>query len=632
MLITNPDLINSCRVCRSPNQDGDYECLYENSGEHEDGLQLSEAGLLYENLLDISLTKGDIYPQFLCNSCDLQMKLFKKLKDKAYKTLEYLQNLYEEQLNSNKLKTEQKDEKTAQDNGQETVESAEEYGSLANEYVKITCEYQDKTPRQDFALNTVSEYDKTSIEELHENIENEYPETQTSEYQESINSEYTNNENEFQYLEQNYQQQSEIEQESALYPTEDFSKTLDQKNAETNAAPLNLQTLTEQLKLDIEQPTITDIKYRFSAEEITENLNNSQETIPQIRLDLEPIMDKSDYVTEIYELLDDESKQETLNESNSNSVEYDIYTEEKPEETSSTYSDIEYVIEEEMCDDEGESLENVIELKSTNRVKRRRLNNINRKKNVDGGGKKREYKCVPCQLEFKNLQEHKKHRTEVHDNKYPCSICGRELKSLPSLHQHMKIHNEQPAYQCNICQKTFNQKAHYLYHMNRHNNIRNFKCTECEKTFIAKTDLKVHMRTHTGHRPYVCNICGKSYLMMEHLKTHLLTHTEQNFQCDICNHKFATHKTLRMHVRTIHEDEPRFKCSFCSKPFRRKHHLEYHLKLHQKNVKFLDSHYEMVDVDDPDAVINTDTEYNADDLVDQELVDDPGFIALNDDI
>ncbi|XP_037827216.1 zinc finger protein 583-like [Lucilia sericata] len=588
MLITNPDLINSCRVCRSPNQDGDYECLYQNSGQHEDGLQLSEAGLLYENLLDISLTKGDAYPQFLCNSCDLQMKLFKKLKDKAYKTLEYLQNLYEEQLNSNKLKTEQKDEEMPQDNGQEPVESAEEYSSLANEYVKITSEYQENA-REDYALITANEYEKTSIEEFPDNVVNEYQETssleypanQSSDYQESVNSEYPNNENEFHYLGENSQQQTEIDQET----------------------PLNIQTLAEQLKLDIEQPTITDIKYRFSAEEITENPNSSQETIPQIRLDLEPIIDKTDYVTEIYELLDDESKQETLNESNGNTVEYDIYTEEKPEETSSVYSDVEYVIEEEMCDDEGESLENVIELKGTNRGERK-LNNTNRRKNAE--------RVEP----------------KYHDNKYPCSICARELKSLPSLHQHMKIHNEQPAYQCNICQKTFNQKAHYLYHMNRHNNIRNFKCTECDKTFIAKTDLKVHMRTHTGDRPYVCNICGKDYLMMEHLKTHLLTHTEQYFQCDICNHKFATHKTLRMHVRTIHEDEPRFKCSFCSKPFRRKHHLEYHLKLHQKNVKFLDSHYEMVDVDDPDAVINTDTDYNADELVDQELVDDPGFIAL----
>lgn len=53
MLISNPDLINSCRVCRSPNQDGDYECLYQTPIAHEESPMLTEAGILYENLLDV---------------------------------------------------------------------------------------------------------------------------------------------------------------------------------------------------------------------------------------------------------------------------------------------------------------------------------------------------------------------------------------------------------------------------------------------------------------------------------------------------------------------------------------------------------------------------------------------------
>ncbi|XP_065363937.1 zinc finger protein 37-like [Calliphora vicina] len=671
MLISNPDLINSCRVCRSPNQDGDYECLYQTPTAHEERPMLSEAGILYENLFDISVNIGEYYPQFLCNSCDLQMKLFKKLKDKAYKTLKYLQNLYEEQISNAKEDDEQEELQTeaayeqealqnCEDNETDVLETLEEYDSLENRYQEseaseyqqnATSEYQEKLANE-YQEETAEVYHESQTNEYQESLKTElvneyleetaevYHESQTNEYQESLKTEYPANASD-EYLEMklttlNSLRDEQIQQESlytqgnshteeqiqqeTLYTQEDPNHTIATAVGDSQESAINIVSRRNQFKVEI-NPTITDLKYRFSTEENTENSN---ENIPQIRLDLEPVIDKSDYVTEIYELLEDENKVENYMEHNENVVEYDIYTEENTHSSSTEYSDIEYVIEEEMCDMQDE--ENKVEVKKSNPVKRRRPNNVSKRRKIGGATKRREYKCEPCQLEFENLQEQKLHRTEVHDEKYPCSVCPKELKSLPALHQHMKLHNEQPAFQCEICQKTFNQKAHYQYHMNVHNNVRNFKCSECEKSFITKTDLKVHMRSHNGHRPYVCNICGKDYLMMEHLKTHLLTHTDQYFQCDICNHKFSTHKTLRLHVKSIHVDEPRFKCTFCSKPFRRKHHLEYHMKLHQKNVTFLDSRYEMID--DPDACVISETGYNSDDIVDQELVDDPGFIAL----
>lgn len=56
MLLTNPNLLNSCRVCRSPNQDGDHVSLYKNFNKTEETKpELSEAGVLYENLLDVRI-------------------------------------------------------------------------------------------------------------------------------------------------------------------------------------------------------------------------------------------------------------------------------------------------------------------------------------------------------------------------------------------------------------------------------------------------------------------------------------------------------------------------------------------------------------------------------------------------
>ncbi|KAM7346570.1 uncharacterized protein ACRADG_006446 [Cochliomyia hominivorax] len=614
MIIPNPDLVNSCRVCRSPNQDGDYECLYQKTNKREELPQLSEAGILYENLLNISLNNCAIYPQFLCNSCDLQMKLFKKLKDKAYKTWEYLQNIYDVQQDFN----------VKEINEQETLD--------------ILQEFEEEQKQQENASLTNGNLDIN----------------ETGVYQEYATNEYeVNDGDKEEYNTKEYEATDEYEEkESETYKQDKISikkpQTLQQQENNNDGNITNIDatpycdvnSLMEEHfntshKLELE-PKITELKFHYTTIEVPENDNNSQVT-PQIRLDLEPVIDKNDYVTEIYELLEEDGVSDNTMENKEHNMEYELQYADNKTETSSIITDVEYIIEEAIDEENNEdeireTVGNKLEIENV--VKKRKLNNDGRKKRTstpqmtNSISRKRIYNCEICQVEFNNLQEHKKHRTEVHNEKFPCGICGKELKTLTSLYLHKKIHSEEPEHQCEICQKTFNQKAHYQYHMKLHNNERNFKCTECEKAFITKTDLKIHQRSHTGQRPYVCNICNKDYLMMEHLKAHLLTHTEQEFQCDICKHKFATHKTLRQHVKTIHEDDPRFKCHFCGKPFRRKHHLQYHLKLHQRNVKLLDESFillpndngEEAEVEDPD------------DLPESDIIVDSGFIALNDDV
>lgn len=392
---------------------------------------------------------GDYYPQFLCNSCDLQMKLFKKLKDKAYKTLEYLQNLYEDQISNVKeddkqeeLQTlaavEQEDVQKCEYNELDTLET-EEYDILENRYQEnVPREYQENVPSE-YQENLDNEYQDNLANEYQENIANEYPEnlangyqadkaeeydeSQTNEDQESINNEYPANvseeylemklttlnshmdeqiQQESLYTQENSHTEEEIQQES-LYTQEDSNHTIATAIEDSQESAINIVSLRNQFKVEI-NPTITDLKYRFSTEENTENSN---EIIPQIRLDLEPVIDKSDYVTEIYELLEDENKVENYTEQNENVVEYDIYTEENAHSSSTEFSDIEYVIEEEMCD--MQDVENKVEEKKSNPVKKRRPNASKRRKIV-GATKRREYKCEPCQLEFKNLQEQKVHR------------------------------------------------------------------------------------------------------------------------------------------------------------------------------------------------------------------------------
>ena len=571
----------------------------------------------------------DYYPQFLCNSCDLQMKLFKKLKDRAYKTLGYLQQLYgEESPGGKSVKANKPIETMEEVELNELLQQQEINGPETSEQHLLGESHLNDTEGED---GNESHYDERE----------DYTQSLTSEAEEIGN----------QYKEENYLYSEENRVEICAAVKEEEFEQVSELIREDQTTLHEHRTASSQCSEETSETETLITEFKIPVQGNTHMLTEDKLAKITLELDTNSVIDNNDYVTEIYV-----TENDNCNE-NSENLEYDTY-EENNKETNIVFNGVEYVLEEAAEDviiEQEDEVTNDADLKALNAPKRRKTNNNNRIKTTKENTKnpkKREYKCGPCQLDLKTMQAFRNHRIEVHAKKYPCSVCSKELKSLAALHTHMKLHSDRKAFQCEICAKSFIQKAHYQYHMNRHNNVRNFKCTICEKGFLSKADLNVHMRFHTGQRPYVCDICGKDYLMMEHLKAHAIIHSQEYFQCDICQHKFATHKTLRMHIKTIHEDEPRFKCNFCEKAFRRKHHLEvgfirlffliflnkkrdklmlflilfqYHLRLHQKNVKFLDNSYELIDdPDDPTEVASC----NTDDLIDQELIDDPGFIAL----
>lgn len=473
----------------------------------------------------------DCCPQFLCNSCDLQMKLFKKLKDKAHKTFEYLMQMHGEVFSNGKPLT-----------GDEHTEAVEE------------SVYQEKD------VNDAELNEEHLLGESHSN---------DSEGEEERESHCDGKENYTQSLTSEVEGLSVTNEVNRIEICAIVKEDFVQVDQYTAPEPEPMKAASQCSEETAERENLVT-EFEIPIEDDVQTLSEDKLAEITLELDTSSVIDKNDYVTEIYV---------TDNEHNNKLEEYEALDETNSESTL-VFNDVEYVLEEtsDSVSLEQEDAAKNMELKELNAAKKRKTNNGNRKNpakvNATTTTKKREYKCGPCQLELKTMQEFRNHRIEVHAEKYPCSVCSKELKSLAALHTHMKLHSDRKPFHCELCGKSFNQKAHYQYHMNRHNNVRNFKCTICDKGCLSKADLNVHMRSHTGQRPYVCDICGKDYLMMEHLKAHALIHSQEYFQCDICQHKFATHKTLRTHIKTIHEDEPRFKCNFCEKAFRRKHHLE----------------------------------------------------------
>ncbi|KAL1460858.1 hypothetical protein WDU94_012797 [Cyamophila willieti] len=83
-----------------------------------------------------------------------------------------------------------------------------------------------------------------------------------------------------------------------------------------------------------------------------------------------------------------------------------------------------------------------------------------------------------------------------------------------------------------------------------------YPCTQCDRTYQNKKSLYIHVQSHKGI----------TYRYKSQMKT-----------CLLCN---KTITNLSKHYKEVHEDERQFSCNYCAKIFKRKLHLDVHLRRH----------------------------------------------------
>ncbi|EFX74149.1 hypothetical protein DAPPUDRAFT_324651 [Daphnia pulex] len=224
------------------------------------------------------------------------------------------------------------------------------------------------------------------------------------------------------------------------------------------------------------------------------------------------------------------------------------------------------------------------------------------------------YSCKYCEEHFMTRAEQLAHSNTVHagEGDFVCHLCGKKMKTILSLENHVKLHSglkefkceacgsafatnhslkchkkihergpdNSLQYVCHVCQKPMSNKSSLNQHLKTHQSTKPHQCQHCSASFIHKNRLEIHMRKHTGEFPHTCVDCGKGFRSTSSMNSHRqYVHSERKFACEICQKAFKTPRDLKVHS-TLHTGEKPNICPICGKAFRVRANYFKHRKIH----------------------------------------------------
>lgn len=198
-----------------------------------------------------------------------------------------------------------------------------------------------------------------------------------------------------------------------------------------------------------------------------------------------------------------------------------------------------------------------------------------------------ELKCRICNLDFKDLDEIRKHLTCEHEKsftqsgngvvaydlttrngQFSCHLCNKIFQTFILLNRHMNVHFSNAV--CETCGAGFMTYQRLIQHKEIHA-PGGYPCNRCDKVYTTNSNLKYHIeKTHEGAtkmRMLRCPHCperfSEHFRKLKHLKdVHGITFT---FECEICKSVFPSRRALTMHTNKFHTQKTQ--CGVCKKSF-----------------------------------------------------------------
>ena len=222
----------------------------------------------------------------------------------------------------------------------------------------------------------------------------------------------------------------------------------------------------------------------------------------------------------------------------------------------------------------------------------------------------RPYQCLACAMVFANEPTRRRHVSLVTPRgiRRKCPECGKRLRNLRSLQNHMNAHKIRPKepYPCPECGEIFRWKKDLTKHTSTQHTplwaLASYPCTECGQIFHERKQLTKHTHTQHSKAQMCCQTRGKTFRSEARLNQHDCIpgelrsqkaarrkyrskvgarHLDAGYQCSACGMGCVSKQALVSHLYSHSDDKP-FQCTLCGK----RYPGEFFLKRHYDRCHF----------------------------------------------
>lgn len=143
------------------------------------------------------------------------------------------------------------------------------------------------------------------------------------------------------------------------------------------------------------------------------------------------------------------------------------------------------------------------------------------------------------------------------------------------------VENEDPILKCKYCIKTFLEQSLLNRHYKWHARAKNYACEYCNKGLGSIRSLRSHIKKiHEKSSLLKCTVCEKAYTVQSALDTHMASkHSALQCLCPCCGRTYDSISELEKHLEE--NKKKSYQCDWCPKNFTNESALRAHQICHE---------------------------------------------------